>query len=117
MNTAACSIPQGLPRRSMKRQRRIITCLHCLIHAVPRLAAALVLCLLAAVTANAQQIYGVPGSPSSTEFPNSKVLPAPAEKYGGVIHRGAAQSKPWWPPRIVPPKGPPNVLLIMTDDA
>src|SRR6202158_3269461 len=103
-------------RRSMKRQRRIITCLHCLIHAVPQLAAALVLCLLAAVTANAQQTYGVPGSPSSREFSNSKVLPAPAEKYGGVINRSAAQSKPWWPARIVPPKGAPNVLLIMTDD-
>ncbi|MGB7553307.1 MAG: arylsulfatase, partial [Candidatus Korobacteraceae bacterium] len=25
-------------------------------------------------------------------------------------------STPWWPPRIVPPKGAPNVLLIMTDD-
>ncbi len=27
------------------------------------------------------------------------------------------QSKPWWPPRIVPPKNAPNVLLIMTDDS
>jgi arylsulfatase len=25
--------------------------------------------------------------------------------------------KPWWAPRVVPPKGAPNVLLIMTDDA
>ena len=25
-------------------------------------------------------------------------------------------SKPYWPPRVVPPKGAPNVLLIMTDD-
>ena len=24
--------------------------------------------------------------------------------------------EPWWPPRVVPPKGAPNVLLIMTDD-
>src|SRR5262249_434596 len=24
---------------------------------------------------------------------------------------------PWWPPRIVPPRGAPNVLLIMTDDS
>ena len=28
----------------------------------------------------------------------------------------ANQSKPSWPPRIVPPKGAPNILLIMTDD-
>ena len=65
---------------------------------------------------SAQQITGVPGSPSATEFPNSKVLPLPASKFGGVIERNAAQSKSWWPPRIVPPKGAPNILLIMTDD-
>jgi len=28
----------------------------------------------------------------------------------------AAQSRPYWPARVVPPKGAPNVLLIMTDD-
>ena len=28
----------------------------------------------------------------------------------------AAQSKPYWPMRVVPPKGAPNILLIMTDD-
>ena len=33
-----------------------------------------------------------------------------------MIKENAGQSKPWWPPRIVPPKGAPNVLLIMTDD-
>ena len=27
------------------------------------------------------------------------------------------QSKPWWAPRVVPPKSAPNVLLIITDDA
>src|SRR5262245_9470457 len=29
----------------------------------------------------------------------------------------AKNSKPYWPPQVVPPKGAPNVLLIMTDDA
>jgi arylsulfatase A-like enzyme len=73
--------------------------------------------LLYAVPVRAQrQITGVPGSPSATEFPDSKILPPPAAKFGGVINRNAAQSKPWWPPRIVPPKGAPNILLIMTDD-
>jgi hypothetical protein len=38
-------------------------------------------------------------------------------KFGGVIQDDALQSKPWWAPRIVPPKGAPNVLLIITDDA
>jgi arylsulfatase len=33
-----------------------------------------------------------------------------------VIKESAKDSKPWWPPRVVPPKGAPNVLLIMTDD-
>ena len=28
----------------------------------------------------------------------------------------ATQSKPAWPMRVVPPKGAPNILLIMTDD-
>jgi len=34
-----------------------------------------------------------------------------------VIKDDALQSKPWWPPRVVPPNGAPNVLLIITDDA
>jgi arylsulfatase A-like enzyme len=34
-----------------------------------------------------------------------------------VIKDNAMDSKPWWPPRVVPPKDAPNILLIMTDDA
>jgi len=34
-----------------------------------------------------------------------------------VIKQGALESTPWWAPRVVPPKGAPNVLLIITDDA
>ena len=44
-------------------------------------------------------------------------MPPPDPKFGGVIKDGALQSKPWWAPRVVPPKGAPNVLLIITDDA
>ena len=33
-----------------------------------------------------------------------------------MIKEKASESKPWWPPRVVPPKDAPNVLLIMTDD-
>jgi hypothetical protein len=36
--------------------------------------------------------------------------------YGGVIKEKASESTPWWPPRVVLPKGAPNVFLIMTDD-
>jgi arylsulfatase A-like enzyme len=72
--------------------------------------------LLAALTVNAQQVTGVPGSPSATTTIDGRQLPAPDPKFGGVIKENAAQSKPWWAPRVVPPKGAPNVLLIMTDD-
>ncbi|CAN5400613.1 arylsulfatase [soil metagenome] len=57
------------------------------------------------------------GSPAATTTIPGNQLPAPAPKFGGVIKDNALQSKAWWPPRVVPPKGAPNVLLIMTDDA
>ena len=47
---------------------------------------------------------------------DGKQLPPPPPKFGGVIKETAKDSKPFWPPRVVPPKGAPNVLLIMTDD-
>jgi len=78
---------------------------------------AILVLLLAAIPAPAQQVTGVPGSPSATTTIDGKQLPAPPQKFGGVIKDTAAQSKPYWPPRVVPPKGAPNVLVIMTDDA
>ncbi|HVP30292.1 MAG TPA: arylsulfatase [Myxococcota bacterium] len=73
--------------------------------------------LLAAVPAMAQKITGVPGSPSATTTIQGDQLPAPPPKFGGVIKPLAQDSKPYWPPRIEPPKGAPNILLIMTDDS
>ena len=64
----------------------------------------------------AQQINGTPGSPSATITIDGKQLPPPPLKFGGVMKESAKESQPWWPPRVVPPKGAPNVLLIMTDD-
>ena len=65
----------------------------------------------------AQGDSGVPGSPSATvTLPGDQLPPAP-QKFGGVIKDTAPQSKPYWPARVVPPKGAPNVLLIMTDDS
>src|SRR6266851_1877777 len=64
----------------------------------------------------AQQINGVPGAPSATETIDGKYLPPPPPKFGGTINLNAQDSKAWWPPNVVPPKGAPNVLLIMTDD-
>jgi len=65
----------------------------------------------------AQQTTGTPGSPSATMTIDGKQLPPPDQKFGGMIKEDAAESKPWWAPSVVPPKGAPNVLLIMTDDA
>ena len=66
--------------------------------------------------AEAQSVTGELGSPSATTTIDGKQLPAPAPPFGGTIKDNALQSKPWWAPRIVPPKSAPNVLLIMTDD-
>jgi arylsulfatase A-like enzyme len=63
-----------------------------------------------------QQTTVAPGSPSATTTIDGKYLPAPPPKFGGVINLGADQSKPFWPPTVVPAKSAPNVLLIMTDD-
>jgi arylsulfatase len=73
--------------------------------------------VMAAAPAAAQQITGPPGSPSATTTIKGDQLPPPPEKFGGKIERNAAQSTPYWPPRVEPPKGAPNVLLIMTDDS
>jgi Sulfatase len=72
--------------------------------------------LLTAMAAKAQQTTGVPGSPSATTTIDGKYVPNPAPPFGGVINLSATDSKPAWPPTVVPPKGAPNVLLIMTDD-
>ncbi len=66
--------------------------------------------------ASAQQTTGTPGSPDATTTTDGKHLPPPNPPFGGVIKLKATDSTPWWAPRVVPPKGAPNVLLIMTDD-
>ncbi|MFY9627383.1 MAG: sulfatase-like hydrolase/transferase, partial [Methylocystis sp.] len=66
--------------------------------------------------AAAQQAPGAPGSPSATTTINGDQIPPEPQKFGGKIERNASQSKPFWPARVVPPKGAPNILLIMTDD-
>ena len=68
------------------------------------------------LTATAQQITGTPGSPSATTTIDGNYIPNPPPAFGGEINLDAKNSKPWWPPNIVPPKGAPNILLIMTDD-
>ena len=72
--------------------------------------------LMTTALVHAQQVTGVLGSPSATTTIKGNQIPAPEPKFGGVIKENSKDSKPWWPPTIVPPKGAPNVLLIMTDD-
>ena len=48
--------------------------------------------------------------------PDISVLPYPAPEFHGVIGRTTADSKSDFPQPISPPKGAPNVLLILTDD-
>jgi hypothetical protein len=64
----------------------------------------------------AQQVTGTLGQPSATTTIKGNQIPAPPPPFGGVIKEDAKDSTSWWPPRVVPPKGAPNVLLIMTDD-
>jgi arylsulfatase A-like enzyme len=72
--------------------------------------------LLTSAAARAQQSTGSPCSPAATETLDSKYLPTPPGAFKGEINLNAADSKPCWPARVVPPKDAPNVLLIMTDD-
>ena len=76
----------------------------------------LTLMFITGVPVMAQQINGTQGAPSATTTIDGKQLPPPQLPFGGVIKETASDSKPYWPPRVVPPKGAPNVLLIMTDD-
>src|SRR5271156_7123829 len=63
-----------------------------------------------------QETPATPGSPAATVTIDGKQLPPPPTKFGGVIQEDAKNSKSYWPPQVVPRKGAPNVLLIMTDD-
>jgi arylsulfatase len=81
------------------------------------LLAASVVASSAIPAALAQQVTGTLGAPNATTSIDGRQLPAPNPAFGGVIKPDALQSTPWWAPRIVPPKGAPNVLLIITDDS
>jgi len=66
--------------------------------------------------ASGQVVTGELGAPGTTTTIDGKQIPPPPVIFGGEIKEKASESKPWWAPRVVPPKGAPNVLLIMTDD-
>ncbi len=70
----------------------------------------------APVTPNAQRVSGILGSPNATTTIDGRYVPPPPQPFTGRIELNAAQSTPGWPASVVPPKGAPNILLIMTDD-
>src|SRR5262245_28208326 len=63
-----------------------------------------------------QEITGTPGSPEARTTIDGRYLPNPPQAFRGDAQTNATASTPYWPATIVPPKGAPNVLLIMTDD-
>jgi len=77
---------------------------------------ALMLLMAAAGAKAQQQTTGNPGAPDATTTVDSRYLPLPPQKFQGEIGLNADGSKTGWPARIVPPKGAPNILLILTDD-
>jgi arylsulfatase len=56
------------------------------------------------------------GRPGATATIDGRYLPNPPPPFHGEIDPNADASKTYWAPLVVPPKGAPNVLLIMTDD-
>lgn len=66
--------------------------------------------------AQAQQVRGAPGAPSTVMTVPGLQLPAPAPRFTGSILPNAVDSTPAWPPQVMPPANAPNVLLILTDD-
>jgi arylsulfatase len=70
-----------------------------------------------AVSGTPIQTTGVPGSPNATTTIDGRYVPPPPQPFLGRIELNAMQSTPAWPARVTPPKGAPNVLLILLDDA
>jgi len=67
----------------------------------------------------AQQTAGSPATPSATEFKNRVNLPMPNTVRPNLITYDAKSPDTKFPPieQLRPPKGAPNVLLILIDDA
>ena len=72
-----------------------------------------------AAPASAQQITGTPGTPSATEFKHRSHLPMPNTVRPSLVTYDAKNPDTKFPPieQLRPPKGAPNVLIILIDDA
>jgi len=72
------------------------------------LALACLFFLPTAVPVKTQQITtNAPGSPNGTTTIEGRYLPNPPAEFGGVINFNITDSKPYWPPQIVPPRTRP----------
>jgi arylsulfatase len=80
------------------------------------LALAVIVAFTVPITVSGPQAAPESGAPAYTESLRSTAIPPLPPEFGGAVEPVVADSKSWWPPTIVPPKGAPNVLLILTDD-
>src|SRR5512139_2534874 len=73
----------------------------------------------ASATASAQQVTGTPGSPSASEIKQRSNLPIPNTVWPSLITYDAKDPDTKYPPieQLRPPKGAPNVLIVLIDDA
>jgi arylsulfatase len=79
-------------------------------------AAAVVAAFTVPITVGGKAGPPQPGSADYAAPLASTAVPPVPPKFGGEIKPVEKESTVWWPPAVVPPKGAPNVLLIMTDD-
>jgi arylsulfatase A-like enzyme len=47
---------------------------------------------------------------------DSLALGTAYERFGGTVGRTLSESEPWWPPRLEPAPGAPNVIIVLLDD-
>ncbi len=50
------------------------------------------------------------------QLPGYQPTTVTASPVNNTINLNAVNSKPYWPATVVPPRGAPNVLLIIADD-
>jgi arylsulfatase A-like enzyme len=112
LNRPALAAPAGLHAKCDAPLDSLATPGCCCTEANPKA----LLAAQAGTSATEEPNAPAPGSPGATTTIDGRHLPNPTPPFGGIINLNAAQSKPYWAPRVVPPKGAPNVLLIMTDD-
>ncbi len=72
-----------------------------------------------ALPAIGQQTTGTPGSSRAAEFKNRSVLPMPNTVRANLVTYDAKSPDTKYPPieQLRPPKGAPNVLIVLIDDA